>query len=530
MLMGLNPLGRHCARSIRNALAGLLVAGISLTAATVEASAAPTSSIVVDAKTGKVLYAKEPDALRRPASLTKMMTLYVLFGELEAGRMSLSTRMKVSQFASRQSPTKLGLKPGSTIAVRDAMLGLITRSANDAAVVIAEHISGSEAAFAKRMTQQARSIGMSRTTFRNASGLPNNGQWSTARDMATLGRALQERYPRYYKYFATKSFVYNGREIRGHNRLLGRVQGVDGIKTGYTNASGFNLVSSVKRNNRSLVATVIGGTSGASRDKQMAGLLEKYLPVAYAGPAKGSLFARNQKAPVIDDEAEIEVAEAAPAPAPVPAARPQRAAAVQSVAALIEAAPAPAPVPARAPARKQAPVAVALNEAQPLRQAEPLPQAEPIDEPASFQAYAPEPVEPAGPRMVFRVGPSGKEVARPSVKTASIAQPVPTADSDAATVTGSIITEAAPAAEIADGWKIQIAAAPSEDGAREMLDRAKSKGGKVLADATPTVEPVAKGQSTLYRARFAGFDNKDQARAACAYLTKRDVSCLAIRQ
>ncbi|WP_245557310.1 D-alanyl-D-alanine carboxypeptidase [Kaistia granuli] len=479
-----------------------------MTALTVQASAAPSSSIVVDAKTGKVLYSKEPDALRRPASLTKMMTLYVLFGELEAGRMSLSTRMKVSQFASRQSPTKLGLKPGSTVAVRDAMLGLITRSANDAAVVIAEHISGSEAAFAKRMTQQARSIGMSRTTFRNASGLPNNQQWSTARDMATLGRALQERYPRYYKYFATKSFVYNGREIRGHNRLLGRVQGVDGIKTGYTNASGFNLVSSVKRNNRALVATVIGGASGAARDKQMANLLEKYLPVAYAGPAKGSVFARNQKAPVIDDE--IEVAEAAPAPAPVPAARPQRAAAAQSVASLIEAAP--APVPARAPAPQPAPVAVALNDAVPI------------------QAYAAEPTEPAGPRMVFQQGPSGKEVARPIVKTASIIQPVPTADSDEDGVTGSIAAQAASSVDIADGWKIQIAAAPSEDGAREMIDRAKSKGGKVLADATPSVEPVAKGQSTFYRARFAGFDNKDQARAACAYLTKRDVSCLAIRQ
>lgn len=527
MLTGLNPLGRHCARSIRNALAGLLVAGMSLTAATVQASAAPTSSIVVDAKTGKVLYSKDPDALRRPASLTKMMTLYVLFGELEAGRMSLSTRMKVSKFASRQSPTKLGLKPGSTIAVRDAMLGLITRSANDAAVVIAEHISGSEAAFAKRMTQQARAIGMSRTTFRNASGLPNNGMWSTARDMATLGRALQERYPRYYKYFSTKSFVYNGREIRGHNRLLGRVKGVDGIKTGYTNASGFNLVSSINRGNRSLVATVIGGSSGAARDKQMASLLEKYLPTAYAGPSKASVFAGRQRNPVMD---EVEVASA---PAPIPTARPQRAAAVQSVAALIEAAPAPAPIPPRAPA--PAPVAVALNEAVPIQPASKparvaAQQPAQIDDTVPIQAYAAEPDEPAGPRMVFRVGPSGKEIARPVVKTASIVQPAPTADSDAESVTGSIAAEAAPAVEIDDGWKVQIAATPSEDGAREMLDRAKSKGGKILADATPTVEPVAKGQSTFYRARFAGFDNKDQARAACAYLTKRDVSCLAIRQ
>ncbi|MBN9025706.1 MAG: SPOR domain-containing protein [Rhizobiales bacterium] len=515
--MGLNPLGRHCLRSVRRAMAGLLVAGVALTAVTVEAAAAPNSSIVVDAKTGKVLYSKEPDALRRPASLTKMMTLYLLFGELESGRLTMSSRLRVSEFASRQRPTKLGLKPGSTIAVRDAMLGLITRSANDAAVVIAENLAGSEAAFAQRMTKTARSIGMSRTTFRNASGLPNDGQWSTARDMATLGRALQDRYPRYYKFFATKSFVYNGRVINGHNRLLGRVNGVDGIKTGYTNASGFNLVSSVKRDNRSLVATVMGGNTGAARDKQMTVLLEKYLPVAYAGPAKSrSLFARNNAPAAVDDDADVApvaVAAAEPVPTPVPAARPARA----------------------------EPVAVAMATATPLKQAVPLPAPAPVqvasvedEQPVSVQAYAPEPVEPAaakGPRMVFQTGPAGREIARPSVKTASIIQPVPTADDEAADgVTGSIAPAATPVAEIADGWKIQIAAAPDEDGARLMLDRAKSKAGKMLASATPSVEPVAKGASTLYRARFAGFDNKDQARAVCAYLTKRDVSCLAIRQ
>ncbi|WP_244669492.1 D-alanyl-D-alanine carboxypeptidase [Kaistia sp. 32K] len=512
---------------------------MSLTALTVQASAAPSSSIVVDAKTGKVLYSKEPDALRRPASLTKMMTLYVLFGELEAGRMTLSTRMKVSQFASRQSPTKLGLKPGSTVAVRDAMLGLITRSANDAAVVIAEHISGSEAAFARRMTQQARSIGMSRTTFRNASGLPNNEQWSTARDMATLGRALQERYPRYYKYFATRSFVYNGREIRGHNRLLGRVDGVDGIKTGYTNASGYNLVSSVKRNNRALVATVIGGTSGAARDKQMAGLLEKYLPVAYAGPAKSrSLFASNKAAPAVDvdDDADTQVADApaaqvAAAPAPIPARAPAAPVAVAAAAPEADPAPVPTARPLRTASKKNNLSVATLIAAAPAHAPAPAEVAD--EEPVSVQAYAPEPIEPAaarGPRMVFQQGPSGKEIARPVVKTASIVQPAPTADSDAEGFTGSIASQAAPSIEIADGWKIQIAATPSEDGAREMLDRAKSKAGKMLADATPTVEPVAKGQSTVYRARFAGFDNKDQARAVCAFLTKRDVSCLAVRQ
>ncbi|MCX5579044.1 D-alanyl-D-alanine carboxypeptidase [Kaistia terrae] len=495
-------------------MAGLLVAGVTLTAVTVEAAAAPNSSIVVDAKTGKVLYSKEPDALRRPASLTKMMTLYVLFGELEAGRLTMSSRLKVSAFASRQSPTKLGLKPGSTIAVRDAMLGLITRSANDAAVVIAENISGSETAFAQRMTRTARSIGMSRTTFRNASGLPNNGMWSTARDMATLGRALQENYPRYYKYFSTRSFVYNGREIRGHNRLLGRVEGVDGIKTGYTNASGFNLVSSVKRDNRALVATVMGGNTGAARDKQMANLLEKYLPVAYAGPAKSrSLFARAKNVPAVEDDVEVEVAAVAPAPAPQ--ARPIRAEPVVVAAAV-------APIPARAPKAAPAPAPAPAQIADILD-----------EEPVSMQAYAAEPIEPAaarGPRMVFQTGPAGKNLDRPGVKTASIIEPAPTADDDAGSVTGSIEASAAPATQISDGWKIQIAATPDEDGARLMLDRAKSKAGKMLSSATQSVEPVVKGSSTMYRARFAGFDNKDQARAVCAYLTKRDVSCLAIRQ
>ena len=531
MWMGLTPLSRHCVRSVRRALAGILVAGVALTAVIAEAAAAPNAAIVVDAKTGKVLYSKEADALRRPASLTKMMTLYVLFGELDRGRLTMSSRLRVSEFASRQRPTKLGLKPGSTISVRDAILALITRSANDAAVVVAENISGSEAAFARRMTQTARSIGMTRSTFRNASGLPNDGQWSTARDMATLGRALQENYPRHYKLFATKSFVYNGRVINGHNRLLGRVQGVDGIKTGYTNASGYNLVSSVKRNNRSLVATVIGGNSGAARDKQMAALLEKYLPVAYAGPAKPrSLFARAKNAPVADiDEVEVEVAAAA---APLPVARPDRDEPL--VVAALAPVPTPAPEPVQVQAAAPAPAPAPARNVSAMPAATPLRIADIVEQEAvAVQAYAPEPAESAaaqGPRMVFQTGPAGKPVASPSVKTASIIQPVPTADDDSDGVTGSITASSEPTVEIDDGWKIQIAAAPDEDGAKLMLDRAKSKAGKMLSGATPSVEPVEKGASTFYRARFAGFDNKDQARAVCAYLTKRDVSCLAIRQ
>src|SRR3954454_14202247 len=238
------------------------------------------SSIIVDGNSGATLSANNPDALRHPASLTKIMTLYLLFERLDAGKISLDSEMEVSEHASEQSPTKLGLRPGQTIKVEDAIKGLVTRSANDAAVVIAEAIAGDEDEFAKLMTRKARALGMSKTTYRNASGLPNDEQLTSARDQATLGRAIQDRYPRYYRYFATTVFNYRGQSIRNHNRLLGNVEGIDGIKTGYTRASGFNLVSSMRRGNRHLVGVVLGGRSGGSRDATMRNLLAENLEKA----------------------------------------------------------------------------------------------------------------------------------------------------------------------------------------------------------------------------------------------------------
>jgi len=201
------------------------------------------SSIIVDANSGATLQATSPDGLRHPASLTKIMTLYLLFERLESGRMKLDTEMPVSEHASDQAPTKLGLRPGQSIRVEDAIKGLVTRSANDAAVVIAEAIGGGEDDFAQMMTRKAHALGMSKTVYRNASGLPNDEQVTTARDQATLGRAIQDRFPRYYRYFSTASFNFRGQSIRNHNHLLGSVEGVDGIKTGYTRASGFNIWS-----------------------------------------------------------------------------------------------------------------------------------------------------------------------------------------------------------------------------------------------------------------------------------------------
>ena len=222
------------------------------------------SDIVIDANTGKILHQENPDALRHPASVTKVMTLYLLFEQLEAKRLRLDSQLQVSANAARQQPSKLGVKAGSSISVEDAIQALVTRSANDVAVVIAESISGDTMSFAQLMTRRARQLGMSRTNFRNPHGLPDPQQVTTARDLATLGRAVQERFPRYYAYFETRSFNYRGVAIRNHNRLLGRIDGVDGIKTGYTNASGFNLLTSVKKDGRYVIAVVLGGTSGAS--------------------------------------------------------------------------------------------------------------------------------------------------------------------------------------------------------------------------------------------------------------------------
>jgi len=237
----------------------------------------PYADIVVDDKSGLVLHEVNPDEPRHPASLTKIMTLYLLFEQLEAGKLKLDTPLPVSTRASLQNPTKLGLKPNQTIQVEDAIKGLVTKSANDAAVVVAEAIGGSEEEFAKLMTLKASALGMTGTTYVNASGLPAEAQITTARDQAVLGRAIQHRFPVYYQYFATPSFRYKGAEMRNHNHLLGQVKGVDGIKTGYTDASGYNLASSVRRDEKHIVAVVLGGTSNGARDARMRQLIEEHI-------------------------------------------------------------------------------------------------------------------------------------------------------------------------------------------------------------------------------------------------------------
>jgi D-alanyl-D-alanine carboxypeptidase len=547
------------------------------------------SSIIVDANSGTTLTATSPDGLRHPASLTKIMTLYLLFERLEAGKMKLDTEMQVSEHASEQAPTKLGLKPGQSIRVEDAIKGLVTRSANDAAVVIAEAIGGDEDDFAKLMTRKARALGMSRTTYRNASGLPDDEQVTTARDQAMLGRAIQERFPRYYRYFSTTSFTYRGQSIRNHNHLLGSVEGVDGIKTGYTRASGFNLVTSMRRGNRHLIGVVMGGRSGGSRDAIMRNLLAENLDKASTQHTVAAITERGTS----DANAEVAEAEAQSRPTQM----------VQVEGAVQPAAPAE---PARAPASRMSAIAAATA-------AMPPPQAK-IEQPAPLtsgviqtQAIAAipgssEPMKPvrvktvqvkAGPIKLASAGtpqPStpvtsaiprpevaetsnsvvAKAESKPEQARAELARPesartdlppqppghgtgngllgVLPASSVGATLPSQALAYAPPAPQAQpqatqtvqqngaikpvathSGWIVQVGALESEGEAQQRIEAARNQARGLLNKADPFTEPVvAKDNRKLFRARFAGLE-RDQAEAVCKALRRSDISCITVR-
>lgn len=264
-----------------------LVLSVALAACTTTSPAPraiqpPTSTkyaaMVVDAASGKLLYEANSNAARYPASLTKMMTLYLLFEAIDTGRVAKTTEIPVSDRARGQPPSKMGFKKDQTIDIDSAIRALCVKSANDVAVAVAEYLGGSEDAFAGMMTAKARALGMNGTVFRNASGLPDDGQRTTARDMAVLGMALQRRFPHHYPYFSATQFAYRGKNVMGHNELLKSVRGVDGIKTGYIRASGYNIVTSVARGGRRLIVVVMGGDSARARNAHVAELIERYLP------------------------------------------------------------------------------------------------------------------------------------------------------------------------------------------------------------------------------------------------------------
>lgn len=238
------------------------------------------SAIVVDAGSGKVLYDVDAGAQRYPASLTKMMTLYMLFEAIGSGRVGTTDQIPVSAYAASRPPSKLGLRAGEAVDVDTAIRALATKSANDVAVAVAEYLGGSEQQFAAQMTAKARILGLRGTVFVNASGLPDDMQRTTARDVAMLGLTLRKRYPQYAPYFAAQSFTFRGRTVKGHNDLIGRVAGVDGMKTGYIRASGFNICTSVTRGGRRLIVVVMGGDSARQRNDHVEDLIERFLPQA----------------------------------------------------------------------------------------------------------------------------------------------------------------------------------------------------------------------------------------------------------
>ncbi len=277
---------------VTTTMVAVLAALVGLAGAPDRAYAARHASMVIDGNTGKVLSTSNPDLLVYPASLTKMMTLFIVFDELERRRLSYKTRIKASAKAAAVQPSKLGLKPGETISVQNAIKALITKSANDVAIALGEHISGSEAAFARRMTKRARELGMRKTVFKNASGLPNTDQVTTARDMTKLGLALIDVHAKYYHLFSLRAFTYKGRRYGNHNGLLRNYPGTDGLKTGYTRASGFNLVASVRRKGKHLIGAVFGGKSSGRRNREMRALLTKAFPKA--SPSKSRRFQRQR--------------------------------------------------------------------------------------------------------------------------------------------------------------------------------------------------------------------------------------------
>ncbi|RKK01165.1 D-alanyl-D-alanine carboxypeptidase family protein, partial [Teichococcus wenyumeiae] len=267
--------GHAVCRVIAFALLAAVLSIVTAPAARAQIGSDRYAAFVMDANTGEEIVSIAADEPRYPASLTKMMTLYMAFDAMARGRLSPNSRIQVSRNAAAQPPSKLGLRAGSTIRARDAILAMVTKSANDAAAALGEHLAGSEAAFGRMMTTQARALGMSGTTFRNASGLPNPQQRTTARDMARLSQALIRDFPDRYAYFSVQSFAYNGQTLRGHNRLLDNYPGADGIKTGFINASGFNLAASAMRDGVRMIAVVFGGASSWERDSHVMALLDR---------------------------------------------------------------------------------------------------------------------------------------------------------------------------------------------------------------------------------------------------------------
>jgi len=477
------------------------------------------ASIVVDANSGAVMQSSNADSLRHPASLTKIMTLYLLFERLQAGKIKLDTQMPVSEHAAAQAPSKLGLKAGESIDVGTAIRAIVTKSANDVAVVVAEAIGGNEIEFARLMTAKAHALGMTHTNYHNASGLPDEQQITTAREQAILARAIHDRFPQYFHFFSMRTFVYHGKELRNHNHLLGTIDGVDGMKTGYIHESGFNIIVSVHRNGHHLVAVVFGGRTASARDARVISLINNNINVASTKHTAPPMVEGWQNQVAQAAAAKEKVAVAAPSvPVPPPAAAPK-------VVPLVAVAAAPAPEPGSTDPIKPVPVRTVSVQPGAMQTAA----LSPLPSDSRKLMPAPATASPATVTTLTTVKsaaplPPAKPVQQVQVASA---QPVQVA-SAGATAPMPVAAAQNIAAKPRGGWMIQVGAFDTEHEAKERLTAAQTNAKDQLGEASPFTEPVAKGDKTLYRARFAGLE-KIQAEAACKNLKRSEIPCMLLK-
>lgn len=488
------------------------------------------ASIVVDAATGTVLSERNAGKILHPASLTKVMTLALLFDALENGTVRLNDKIYISARAAAQQPSKLGLPAGSSIRVEDAILALVTKSANDISTAIAEHLAGSESRFAARMTRRAHDIGMTKTNFVNAHGLHHPNQISTARDMAILARYILARYPHYYRYFGTKQFTYRGKTMTNHNRLMQSYDGMDGFKTGFINASGFNLIASARRGNQRIIGVVFGGRTWKSRNDHMAVLLDKgFVTIG----KRGTAYAQNAQNPVT-------IAAAKPAsPPPVPAVKPvyrettgqqpQQTGGGTSLAAL-SATPRKLVLPPAAPAQQTVENSATDRAIAHAQKAVNNGEYSELTGEGDYDAITARRVETG--LIAAAVYKGDHERLRQLRQTAT-----PTTNASATTTAPQHILQlpaqatpvaVPPPAPIVstDLWSVQIGAYTSRIATDDALRQAHTRLPQNLLHARPVVAPLDTAKGMLFRARFSNL-NRAQADEACRYF--RDCITIAPR-
>ena len=477
--------------------ASIVLAALVLVAG--PAYAAKNASIVIDANTGRVLFSEDANGSRYPASLTKMMTLYLVFEALQSGKITMDTPVTMTRLGAAQAPSKLGLRAGKTFTVEQGILSLVTRSANDVAMSFAEFLGGDKDVFGRMMTAKAIALGMRNTVYVNPNGLPDKRQVTTARDQALLGIALRQHFPQYYHYFSVRSFRFGKQVIGNHNHLLGKIEGIDGIKTGYTGAAGFNLATSAISGGHSIVVVALGQPSTKIRDAKVVALVKRYLP-ASSDSGRSYTIARGPQTTIVNP------------PTPVASADRDTSASTD--------------------------VADADNDEDGLPDVGPVPQGRYHVNPLAV-AYAdtgdttPAPVIgktalAAQLKMTAAEATDG-QLAVPSVPAPQLTPPAPPAPVKKEVGSAAEIDNLTTASTSAkpDGWIIQVGTAQNAQLAKDLLQTAQDKGGRVLRSANPYTIALNDDGAKVYRARFSGFRNQDTALKACKVLKRKGVGCWA---